>query len=38
MNRLERSEFLCPACSNSLSKNVPGFVEYFCEEQGIDGG
>ena len=23
---------------NSLSKNVPGFVEYFCEEQGIDGG
>jgi hypothetical protein len=19
----------------SLSKNVPGFVEYFCEEQGI---
>jgi hypothetical protein len=21
---------------SSLSKNVPGFVEYFCEEQGID--
>ena len=21
---------------HSLSKNVPGFVEYFCEEQGID--
>lgn len=20
----------------SLAKNVPGFVEYFCEEQGID--
>ena len=20
----------------SLSKNVPGFVDYFCEEQGID--
>jgi hypothetical protein len=23
---------------HSLSKNVPGFVEYFCEEQGIDLG
>jgi len=22
----------------SLSKNVPGFVDYFCEEQGIDLG
>jgi hypothetical protein len=20
----------------NLAKNVPGFVEYFCEEQGID--
>ena len=25
-----------PRLLNSLSKNVPGFVEYFCEEQGID--
>jgi hypothetical protein len=21
---------------NNMNKNVPGFVEYFCEEQGID--
>ena len=27
-----------PRMLNSLSKNVPGFVEYFCEEQGLDGG
>lgn len=27
-----------PRLLNSLSKNVPGVVEYFCEEQGIDGG
>jgi hypothetical protein len=27
-----------PRLLNSLSKNVPGFVEYFCEEQGIDRG
>jgi predicted nucleic acid-binding protein len=27
-----------PRLLNSLSKNVPGFVEYFCEEQSIDGG
>jgi hypothetical protein len=25
-----------PRLLKSLSKNVPGFVEYFCEEQGID--
>jgi predicted nucleic acid-binding protein len=27
-----------PRLLDSLSKNVPGFVEYFCEEQGIDSG
>ena len=27
-----------PRLLNSLVKNVPGFVEYFCEEQGIDPG
>jgi predicted nucleic acid-binding protein len=27
-----------PRLLNSLSKNVPGFVEYFCEEQDIDRG
>ena len=27
-----------PRLLHSLSKNVPGFVEYFCEEQRIDGG
>ena len=27
-----------PRLLNSLSKNVPGVVEYFCEERGIDGG
>jgi predicted nucleic acid-binding protein len=27
-----------PRLLNSLSKNVPGFVEYFCQEQGIDRG
>jgi hypothetical protein len=25
-----------PRLLNSLRMNVPGFVEYFCEEQGID--
>jgi len=25
-----------PRLLRSLAKNVPGFVEYFCEEQGID--
>jgi hypothetical protein len=25
-----------PRLLQSLAKNVPGFVQYFCEEQGID--
>lgn len=25
-----------PRLLQSLARNVPGFVEYFCEEQGID--
>lgn len=29
-------EVSLPRLLHSLAKNVPGFVEYFCEEQGID--
>jgi predicted nucleic acid-binding protein len=29
-------EVSLPRLLHSLAKNVPGFVDYFCEEQGID--
>jgi hypothetical protein len=29
-------ELSLPRLLYSLYKNVPGFVDYFCEEQGID--
>jgi hypothetical protein len=29
-------EVSLPRLLHSLAKNVPGFIDYFCEEQGID--
>ena len=29
-------EVSLPRLLHSLARNVPGFVDYFCEEQGID--